>query len=81
MLEELQTRNRHVGFKQSLKAVESGKAVKVFLAQNVDPQMKQIMERMCSEKQVPIESAPSMNELGRACGINIGAAAAVITSD
>lgn len=78
MLEELQTRNRLVGFKQSVKAVESGKAVKVFLAQNADPQMKSSMEKLCEGNNIPVEYVPLMSELGKACGIKIGAATAVV---
>ena len=78
MSEELQTQNKVVGFKQSIKAVEGGKAVKAFLAQNADSQMVSSMEQLCKNKNIPVEYVPTMSELGKACGINIGAAAAVI---
>lgn len=81
MLEELQTGNKLIGFKQSVKAVENGKAVKLFLAENADQQMKSTAEKCCANKGIPVQYVPTMSELGKACGINIGAAAAVILRD
>ena len=81
MSEELQTQNKLVGFKQSIKAVESGKAAKVFLAKDADPQMQKSVEQSCGKANVPVEFVQSMAELGKSCGINIGAAVATILRD
>ena len=65
-----------VGSKQLRKALNSGSARCVFLAENADPAITEILEKLCMEKQVPVTWVPSMADLGRACGIEVGAAAA-----
>ena len=65
-----------VGSKQLRKAVNAGRARCVFLAENADPAITEYLEMLCAEKQVPITWVPSMADLGRACGIDVGAAAA-----
>ncbi len=82
MLEELrQARRKTVGTKQSLKAVESGKAKTVFVAADAEEHVLRSLRKACEESGVPVVSAASMAELGKACGIEIGAAAAVITEE
>lgn len=69
-----------VGAKQLKKAVEAGRAKYVFLAENADPAITGSIERMCSQHNIQIAWVPSMAELGRACGIEVGAAAAAVVS-
>ena len=65
-----------VGSKQLRKALNSGSARCVFLAENADPAITEPIEAMCVEGQIPITWVASMADLGRACGIDVGAAAA-----
>ena len=65
-----------VGSKQLRKALQNGRARCVFLAENADPHITEPIEQMCREKTVPVNWVSSMAELGRACGIEVGAAAA-----
>ena len=65
-----------VGVKQLRKALKSGRAQHVFLAENADPALTEPIEQMCLEKGVELTWVPSMADLGRACGIEVGAAAA-----
>ena len=65
-----------VGVKQLRKALNSGRAQHVFLAENADPALTEPIEQMCLEKGVELTWVPSMADLGRACGIEVGAAAA-----
>ena len=65
-----------VGAKQLRKALASGAAEKVFLAQNADPAITEPIAAMCRENQVPFLWVRTMAELGKACGIQVGAAAA-----
>ena len=81
MLTELQTQSKLIGFKQSAKAVESGKVKKVFLAKDADEKLIAPLKKACEKKEIEFEYAETMLELGRACGINIGAAVAVILRD
>ena len=78
MLTELQTDNKLVGLKQSLRAVEGGKAKKVFLAEDAEPKVKTPVINAARNRNIEIEMVSEMSELGKACGINIGAAVAVI---
>lgn len=65
-----------VGAKQLRKAVTSGRASRVYLAQNADPAMLAPILAQCKSCKVPCIWVSSMQELGRACGIDVGAAAA-----
>ena len=65
-----------VGAKQLRKALQRGTAKFVCLAENADPAITGPIEAEC--KQIPVAYCwvSSMEELGRACGIEVGAAVA-----
>lgn len=65
-----------VGAKQLRKAVNAGRARYVFLAENADPAITGPIEQLCQQQGVGVAWVPSMAELGRSCGIEVGAAAA-----
>ena len=67
-----------VGAKQLKKAVEAGRARYVFLAENADPAVIEPIVLLCRSKEVQTAWVPSMAVLGRACGIEVGAAAAAV---
>ena len=67
-----------VGAKQLRKSLNSGRAQKVFLAQNADPAITEPIAEMCRKHHIQITWIRSMAELGRACGIEVGAAAAAV---
>ena len=67
-----------VGAKQLKKAVKSGRAKVVFLAENADPAVTEPLEKLCADNFIQITWVPTMAELGRACGIEVGAAAAAL---
>ena len=67
-----------VGAKQLKKAVKAGSARNVYLAENADPAVTEPLARLCTEHHIPITWVSSMADLGRACGIEVGAAAAAI---
>ena len=67
-----------VGTKQLKKAVLNGRVDCVFLAENADPIVTQPLEVLCESKNIPIRWVCSMADLGRACGIEVGAAAAAV---
>ena len=76
MLTELSTASKVVGVKQVRRAVESGRAMKVFLAQDAEGRVTAPIAALCEEKGVPAETGGSMTDLGKACGISVGAAVA-----
>ena len=78
MLSELSTRNKVVGQKQSAKAVTEGQAKKVFLARDADERVRVPIELLCRERGVAVFWLDSKEELGRACGIEVGASVAAI---
>ena len=67
-----------IGIKQSLKAVEKGNALKVYLAENADSRMILPLQQACEARAVSVVDGYTMEELGLACGIEVGAAAVAI---
>ena len=65
-----------VGAKQIRKALEKDTALYVFLARNADPAITGPIEARCIAHQISCAWVPSMADLGKACGIDGGAAAA-----
>ena len=65
-----------VGARQLKKALISGKARLVCLAENADPALTGPIQVLCQQNSVAYAWVPSMADLGRACGIDVGAAAA-----
>ena len=65
-----------VGAKQIRKALNAGTAKRVFVAQNADPALTEPIIALCQRESVAYAWVRSMAELGRACGIEVGAAAA-----
>jgi large subunit ribosomal protein L7A len=67
-----------IGLKQTLKAIQSGKAAKVYLATDADDYIKNSVSDACTQKNLEIVYVSTMKELGEACGIDIGASTAAV---
>ena len=67
-----------VGAKQLRKALQKGVCRYVFLAENADPAITEPVAALCGQNGVPLTWVGSMADLGRACGIEVGAAAAAV---
>ena len=78
MLHELNNANKVVGAKQAKRALDDGRARKLFLAADADPRVTEPLAALAAEKAVAVEEVPSMKELGAACGIAVGSAVAVL---
>ena len=78
MLDQLKTQQKVVGMKQLRKALKNGQILKVFLAQDADPRLADPLAEECTRLNVELIEVPSMRDLGTACGIAVGAAAAGI---
>ena len=65
-----------VGAKQLRKALKNGTARFVYLAENADPAITVPIEEQCKENKISYAWVRTMQDLGRACGIEVGAAAA-----
>ena len=75
---DLTKRKIVVGAKQLKKAVRDNRVQSVYLAENADPAVTDPLEKLCSQNHIQITWVHSMSELGRACGIEVGAAAAAV---
>jgi large subunit ribosomal protein L7A len=78
VLSELKTGSRVVGAKQAKRAIDDGRALRVFLARDADPRVTEPLEALCKGKNVPVETACTMSELGSACNIAVGSAVAAL---
>ena len=78
MLHELNNADKLVGAKQAKRALNDGRAKKLFLALDADPRVTDPLAALAVEKSVPVEEVPTMKELGAACGIAVGSAVAVL---
>ena len=77
-LPDLSRQRIAVGAKQLRKAVRAGTVRCVYLAENADPVVTEPIEALCRDYQVQIHWVRTMADLGRACGIDVGAAAAAV---
>ena len=75
---DLRGQNIFIGVKQSTEAVAAGKAVKAYVVRDADSSVREPFERLCREMLVPVIYFDSKQQLGRACGIDVGAACAVV---
>jgi large subunit ribosomal protein L7A len=69
---------RAVGASQTVKAVQRGRARLVLVARDAERKVIDPVVRAAREHGVPLVEVDSMRELGRACGIAVGAAAAAV---
>ena len=69
MLTELASREKVIGVKQSARAIRDGRAQRVFLACDA-------IRSACGS--LPVEEGYTMAQLGRACGIAVGAAVVTV---
>lgn len=70
-----------VGTKQTRLAIDSGVAVKVFVARDAEEKLVEPIVLQCRELGIPVTRVASMRELGKACGIQVGAAAAAMVRE
>lgn len=77
-LPDYRTQRVVVGAKQLRKALENGRVRCVYLAANADPAITEPIAELCGKQNIRPIRVRSMQELGRACGIEVGAAAAAV---
>ena len=76
MLEQLKTQRKVVGIKQLRKSLKDGQVLRAYAAENADPRLTDPLAEECSRLGMELIEVPTMAELGKACGISVGAAAA-----
>lgn len=72
---------RAVGTNQTAKAIARGRARVVFVAQDADRRITEPVLRAARERGLEVVEVSTMEALGRACGIAVGAAAAAILDE
>ena len=80
MLSELQNSDKVVGVKQVRRALLNGRAKRLYLAKDADPQLTEPLERQADERNVEVAWTDSMKAPGRACGIAVGAACGAVVN-
>ncbi|KON85817.1 ribosomal protein L7Ae-like protein [Sporosarcina globispora] len=75
----LQAKSFIVGTKQTVKALKLGTIDEVVIASDADPRVTAKVVSAANEMKVPIVYVDSMKKLGKACGIEVGAAAVAIS--
>lgn len=77
-LERLKKAERVIGIKQVTKAINKDQALCVFIGTDADGRVIDPIRSLCDEKTISVEAAYTMEELGKACSIEVGAAAVAI---
>ncbi len=74
----LKSQNILIGINQSTEAVAAGTVAKAYIARDADSPVREPFEALCQRMQVPVTYFDTKQQLGRACGIDVGAACAVV---
>jgi large subunit ribosomal protein L7A len=70
-----------IGTKQATKVIELGQAREVFVAKDADPRVTGKVIALCKKMGVQVTYVDSMKLLGKACGIEVGAAIAAVLNE
>ncbi|MBM4235404.1 MAG: 50S ribosomal protein L7Ae-like protein [Firmicutes bacterium] len=82
-MEELikSARRKTVGAKQTLKALEKGEALHVFIATDAEEKVTRPVLAICENSGIKPHYVETMHQLGKLCGIKVKAAVAAITEE
>lgn len=76
-----QAKHLSIGIKQTLKAIEQGLAQEIIVAKDADKKVTSKVIQYGNEKNIKISFVDSMKQLGKASGIDVGAATVAILED
>lgn len=74
-------KQKTVGLKQTQRALEKGLVRRVYLAKDAEAHVLRPILIWCSSHDIESIEVPTMKELGKACGIEVGTAVAAILED
>ncbi|WP_019415610.1 ribosomal L7Ae/L30e/S12e/Gadd45 family protein [Paenisporosarcina sp. TG20] len=74
-----QAKKTVIGTKQTVKAILGGHVVEILVALDADNRITQLAITTAEEHGVKIDFVESKIELGKACGLQVGAAVVAIT--
>jgi len=81
MLGELKKAKKKIGIKECCKALENNKALHAFVAKDAEERVTKPFVEICGQKAVEITYVDTMSNLGKACGIDVGATTVVMSKD
>jgi large subunit ribosomal protein L7A len=70
-----------IGTKQATKLIEAGQAQEVFVAKDADTRVTSKVIALCKKMGVQVTYVDSMKQLGKACGIEVGAAIVAVVNE
>lgn len=74
-------KQKTVGLKQTQRALEKGRVRRVYLAEDAETHVRRPVLEWCENHNVECVGVPTMKELGKACGIEVGTAIAAILQE
>lgn len=74
-------KKKTVGLKQTQRALEKGQVRRVYIASDAEAHVIRPILEMCTTHHVEHIEVPTMKELGKVCGIEVGTAVAAILED
>ena len=75
------SKKRIIGLKQTVKAIKTDRIKAVYIANDAEESIKNIILEVCRGKEIQIVSVDTMKKLGEACGIEVNASCAVLLND
>jgi len=75
---DIKSRRTYIGLKQCTEAVAAGQVEKAYVAQDADRKVREPFEALCLKMNVPVTYFDTKQQLGRACGIDVGATCVVV---
>lgn len=70
-----------IGTKQVVKTIRAGQVEEIIIALDADSKVTDPVVALAKESNIPVVFVDSKRELGKACGIQVGAAVVAITED
>lgn len=67
-----------IGTKQTLRAIKNGCATVVYIAKDAEERVTSDIRRLAQENNIQVINVPTMKDLGKAFGIEVGAATAAL---
>ena len=77
-LDMLKTAKKAIGIKQAKKEIKKGTVQQVYIAQDADQRLLSPLNETWRNREVTVKFVPTMDELRKACGIDVGAAAVAV---
>lgn len=70
-----------VGIKQSIKAIKNGQVKDLYVANDAETRLIEPVVKLAEEMSIEIHYVNTMKDLGKLCGIDVGAATAALLND